>query len=154
METKWKIDTDRGGGLVYRMNDSLIFNDLGASKIESIGPNGLVWTRSYDPGQTFFPNHDCIGWFNNQSGTSTLEVLGTNGSLEWSYTERGMDACYPSDGNFYVHIRNGSSNNSMLCLNNDGTIKWRYESPVTIAVWGVCHDGTTIIDYDKGIWDI
>jgi hypothetical protein len=148
METRWKLD--KGGGAVYQINNSIIVDDKNGMEIKSIDSNGMTWAYPYDYLQSLFPNINGIGLIDKNNGTSTLEFLGLNGSLKWSYAEKGIDDCYPSDGNFYVHINNNSLTNEVLCLNNDGSIRWRYTSNLTIGVWGVCHDGTTILDYNAG----
>jgi hypothetical protein len=151
METKWKLDVNTGDGTAYQVNGSIILNDVNAMAIRLISSDGkVVWTHHYTDPVSFNRDNNSLQLIDKHNGTSTLNFLGGDGSLEWSYSEPGLDGCVPFDEqHLYVHVSGNSTTNSILCLNGDGILKWEYTDNGVLNLWRALPNGTAILEDDN-----
>jgi hypothetical protein len=150
METKWKLDTNTGDGAAYRVNSSIIVNDANAMAIKSINSDGeVVWSRPYIDLVSFSHDNNTFFLIDKHNGTSTLNVLGEDGSLKWDFSEPGLDGCNLNAGHLFLHVSDNFTTDTILCLDVNGTTKWEYTDSDILSVWGAFPNGTAILEHDN-----
>ncbi|MGD0817241.1 MAG: hypothetical protein ABR986_02435 [Methanomassiliicoccales archaeon] len=155
MGTRWKMDLNTNQGQnVYHYNSTIstvLVNDVNAMEIKCIDANGnVIWMHPYSSSSIFKFLGNAFYIIDKHNGTSMMDCREVDGTLIWSLTEPGIDGCEVGrNGNYYVHVSNDSRTDAILCVDHDGSVRWKYSDNATLRLWADCNDGTTILRRDN-----
>jgi hypothetical protein len=156
MDLKWKMDFKNGETVIYQMNDTIIVNFQQSKQLRSIDVNGtVVWSYSYtELLSTYSYDNSDFCFIDKNESTRTLLCMGENGSIQWSFTNPGVEnVYYGEDGNYYIQIVTSNKeyiviSSTMVCIDREGIERWADTEVPYLCLWGVLTDGTCILRHD------